>query len=277
MDRTRLLSIVPERPARSRRGEPSSTHVARNRVERVQLATAEATDAFTVLGRWRFATRPVPPTRHTSGGCVTTLRRQSRSAASSPMPDLLVTGEDEADDLILTLKSAANERRILVKPRARIADSSVGVSLLARRTYRSPEPHTTRWQPGRRSGTTTRRGTNSSSTRPRPLSRMSRRKGRGGEGRADAGADDAEDLGGGDLLAAVQVLRDEVDQGAGGLGNGEDSQDRGEPDARGVEEHGFGGLVAGVGVEAAQVEGSGRRHRAARQPQHVHHSGSVAV
>ncbi len=157
----------------------------------------------------------------------------------------------------LTPNSAASDRRVLVPARARIADSSVGVSRLARRTYQSLEPYITPWQRGRRSGTRTRRGVNSSSTRPRPPSRPSRRKGRGDDGWAEAGPDDAEDLGGGDLLEAVQELLDEVVQGDGGLGHGEDAQDLREPDARGVEEHGLGGLVAGVGVEAAQVGGAG--------------------
>ena len=81
-------------------------------------------------GVWGFTTRPGLPTRHTSSGCVTTPRRQSRSAASSAMPDLLVTGDDETDNPMLTPKSAARERRLLVAARARIADSSVGVSRL---------------------------------------------------------------------------------------------------------------------------------------------------
>lgn len=232
MDRTRLLSIVPERPARSRRGEPSSTHVARNQVERSQVATAGATDAVAVLGRWRFATRPVPPTRHTSGGCLTTPRRQSGSAAPSPVPDLLVTVEDGADDLMLTPKSAANERRLLVSARARIVDSSDG--------------------PGR--------------GRPQPQADpVARRHGAGLPRRGG---------GGGYSVTWVRTIVRRYNMGgpAGGW--------RGRPRPWGTRcsrrrgawvwrARRRGRCRSGAGGE------SGRRHRAAQQPQRVPHSGSV--
>ncbi len=70
----------------------------------------------------------------------------------------------------LTPKSAARERRLLVAARARMSDSSTGVSLLGRRAYRSPAPHATRSRRTRTSGTAIRRGAKSSSTRPRPPS-----------------------------------------------------------------------------------------------------------